>query len=70
VYVSLPRFLDPLALPLGTELGLKLRNRSQHVEQQTTRGITRIDALVEDVQVDLFPREDLRDLTQMPCRAR
>jgi hypothetical protein len=62
-------FLNPLALPFSTEFRLKLRNGSQHVKQQTARGIAGIDALVEHMQVDLFPDEDLGDLAQMPGRA-
>jgi len=39
------------------------------VKQQTASGIAGIDALVEYMQVDPFPGQDLGDLTQMPGRA-
>jgi hypothetical protein len=66
VYAPLPRFLNPLALPLGTELGLKLRNRSEHVKEQPAGRIAGIDTLVQHDQVDPFPGKDLSNLTQMP----
>ena len=59
------RFLDPIHLPLRAYLRLKLGNGSQHVEQQAPRGITGIDMLVEDLQVDLFALQFVGDPAQL-----
>jgi hypothetical protein len=69
MYAPLPRFLNPLTLPLGTELCLTLRNRSEHVKQSPASRIAGIDTLVQHDQVNPFPGQDLGNLTQMPGRA-
>ncbi len=58
-------FLDAIHLPLGANLGLKLRNRSQHIEEQAAGRITRIEVLVHDLEVDLLAGECIGDLTQV-----
>jgi hypothetical protein len=63
------RPLDPIHLPLGTELGLKLRNGSEHVEQQMSSRITGVDMLIEDLQVHLLAVEFGGNLAQMQCGA-
>jgi len=59
------RFLNPIHLPLRAYLCLKLGNGSQHVEQQAPRGITGVDMLIEDLQVDLFALQFVGDPAQL-----
>lgn len=43
-------FGDPIHLPFGPELRLKLGDGSQHMEQQAACGIARVDVLIEDFE--------------------
>jgi len=56
---------DPIHLPFGPELCLKLRNGPQHMEQQASRGIARIDMLIAHLQVHLLVGHGLGNLAQM-----
>jgi hypothetical protein len=58
-------FLNPIHLPLSAYLGLKLGIDSQHGEQQAPRGITGVEILVEDLQVDLFALQCVSDPAQL-----
>jgi hypothetical protein len=58
-------FLNTICLTFGTDLRFKLRDSPQHVEQQASRCIGRIDILVQYLKVDLFPLEFISDLAQM-----
>ncbi len=59
------RLLDPIHLPLSAYLRLKLGKGSQHVEEQALYGITGVDMLIENLQVDLFALQRVGDPAQM-----
>jgi hypothetical protein len=52
-------------MSFGTYFRLKLRNGAQHMEQQASGRIPRVEVLIEHLKVDLLTCEFLRDLTQM-----
>jgi hypothetical protein len=58
-------FVDPVHLPFGPELRLKLGDGPLHMEQQAAGGIARVDVLIEDVEIDLLPGQGLGNLAQM-----
>ena len=62
------RFADAVGLALGAELGFELRNSAEHIEQQASRGVARVDVLVDHLQVDAFPAELLGNPTQVKGR--
>jgi hypothetical protein len=57
--------LDSVHLPLGPELGLELRNSTQHVEQQASGRITGVEILIEHLEVDLLARQCERVFRRM-----
>lgn len=61
--------LDSIYLPLSAYFRFELADRAEHIEQQTARRIVRIDALIEDLEIDLFSGKLFRDLAQMQGRA-
>jgi hypothetical protein len=58
-------FPDSIDLPLRAYLRLELGNGTQHVKQQASGGITRVNVLIEDLEMDVFALQDISDLTQM-----
>src|SRR5688572_16212190 len=55
---------------LSDEIPLELRDRCQHVEQQTSGGCRRINALVEDDQVDAESLQLCRQSNKVPRASR
>lgn len=58
-------FLNPIHLPLGAYFRFELADGAEHIKQQAASCITGIDALIEDLEVDLLAVKLIGDLSQM-----
>ena len=57
--------MKPIHLSLGPSFSLELGNGPQHMKQQASGGITGVEVLIEDLEVDLFAVEFGGNLAQM-----
>jgi hypothetical protein len=62
-------FLDALHVPLGPQLRLKLRHRTQHIKEQAAGGLRDSDMLVQHAQCDACRGQGHRALAQVQRRA-
>ncbi len=62
---SILRLLDPVHLPLGADLGLKLADGPEHVEQKPSGAIGCVDVLIKDDKIDAFIAKGLGNLAEM-----
>ena len=58
-------FLDAIHLPFGPDLRLELGNGSEHVEQQSSGGVTGIDILVNHLKMHALAVQFIGDLAQV-----
>ncbi len=63
------RMHNPLVLSFSAQLGFELCNRSEHMEQEPTRCISRIERLIKNVELDALALKFFRDLAQVQRRA-
>ena len=59
------RFLNAIHLPLGAYFGFKLRNGTEHVEQQTACRVAGVNVLIEHLEVHSFPCQCIGNVAQM-----
>jgi hypothetical protein len=59
------RLVNAFPLSLGAQLCFKLGNDGEHIEHQAPCRCVRIHLLVEDMQMNAFPGELVRDRTEM-----